>query len=166
MTIDDESDRVPPEAKNFTAPPDKQDPQPESSGDASTLAEFLESAREGIGQLRADTDTINERFSEKWRKRAATLEALQPTGNLAEDAKALFQASQTDPSRVNSRYNLNEENGLAQYLGDLRNTAAAAVGTEHDKNMQAYYEALARTIERILTAHKTAENRHETPAQD
>lgn len=163
MTIHDESDRVPPEAKNFTAPPDTHDRQPKLSGDASTLSEYLESARTGIGQLRADTDTITERFSAKWKKRVASLEALQPTGDLAEDAKALFHASEINPSRVNARYNLNDENGLAQYLDDLQKTANAAVGTEHDKDMQTYYQALARAIEGILTTHKTADNRKLNP---
>lgn len=154
MTNFDESEQVPPEARNFTAPPEKPHMRHASPDDATALE-----------QLKADTKTIRERFSAEWRARAAALEAVQSTGNLAEDAKALFQADEIDPSRVNPKYNLKEESGLVRYLTDLQRATKADAERVGDEDVRAYDQALVRAIERIFSAHRTAAEENERGSQ-
>lgn len=162
MTIYDESHRVPPEAQNFTAPPEgKQvDRVPSIDGEASTQPEWLASSKAKFEQEReqwkAGEDAREERYSAKWKQRAETLEALQPTGDIAADAAAFFRADEINPSRINSKYDLEDESSLALYFQDLERALSAQPRPERNEGMRAYNEAVSRVIRAIRAAHDRA----------
>jgi len=162
MTIYDESHRVPPEAENFTAAPEgrQADRVPSNGGDDSTQPEWLASSKATFEQEReqwkAGEDAREERYSAKWKQRAEALETLQPTGDIVADAAAFFHADEINPSRIDSKYDLEDESSLALYFGDLERTVVAQPGPERNEGMRAYNEAVSRAIRAIRAAHDRA----------
>lgn len=109
-----------------------------------------------IADIRAETQASREASNRDWQRKTEALKALQPTGNLEDDARAYFKAIEFDPAQVGAEYNRAFETGnmedMLRYFED-----ALAANANQDRSIPAAQECQNTKhefIAKMLEAYK------------
>ena len=105
-------------------------------------------------QSAEDRRQHQDRQREKWGNKTKALEAIKPTGNPVEDAKAFFEAIQLDPNKLDSQYKTAFQNGdrkgMLGYFKDLEKTAGTLPASMNEY-AQEYFRKFDEVVKKIIS---------------
>src|ERR1017187_4642421 len=201
MSRDQHEGEVGKTAQDFMAPPDHNGSANESTPSApdhpkterrpasrpiTTLEELdadiaawerYEAQRQAAWQKQEDEKQREwtERQREKWEPKTRALEALKVTGDIAEDARAFFEATRFNPENLDvadqEAYRNGDPQGLLRYFQEVDRLCNAAPSRRHNSDatgqdfstydgiVEAYFATYHRIVKEIIGAAETRQDR-------
>lgn len=109
-----------------------------------------------VAQGEKDLDRLRAVDREKWGRRKKALEVLKPSGDILEDAKAFFQATDINPDRIGSPYSQAYTNGdrgtMLQYFKALDRFSGQPPSGDSNEWTIEYFKTSDNVVKKIVAA--------------
>jgi len=118
--------------------------------------------KQETADIMAEREEAAKEQREEWERKIKALESVEPTGDIIEDAKALFKAADINSDELDSRYGgafeKGDRTGIMKYFKDLERTAGMVPPSGRDYVVK-HYIKFDEVVKKIISAAEFTEEK-------